>query len=94
MTHIVRPNLLRDVVVFKMVIFSRRAVVAFARTHLTLAEGGTRRTLTGLLLATTVMAIIMVVRIMGVFFGVVVVVVVRRAILRIFAALAVRVFTA
>ena len=77
-----------------MVIFSRRAVAAFARTHLTLAKGGTRRTLVGLLLATTVTAIVMVVRVVGVFFGAVVVVVVRRAILRIFAALAVRVFTA
>ena len=94
MTHIILPDLLRDVVVFKMVIFSRRPIAAFACTHLTLAEGGTCRTLVGLLLATTVTAIIMLVHVVGVFFSVVVVVVVRRVILRIFAALAVRVFTA
>ena len=87
-----------NVVVFKMVIFSRRAVTAFACTHLTLAKGGARRTLivVGLLLATTVTAIVIVVHVVGVFFGivVVVVVVVRRTILRILAALTVQVFTA
>jgi hypothetical protein len=76
-----------------MVIFSRRAVAAFARTHLTIAVGGTRRTLVGLLLATTVTAIIMVVRVMGMFLAIVVLVVVRGVILWVLAALAVRMFT-
>jgi len=40
------------------------------------------------------MAIVMVVRVMGVFFGIVVVVVVCRAILQVLAALAVRMFAA